>query len=52
MLDPEAFFKEQRERLESQLLTEMKKEFERIIIKRIAKIEENEQLPDRAKVIL
>jgi len=49
-VDPEAFFKEQRERLESQLLTEMKKEFERIIIKRIAKIEENEQLPDRAKL--
>ena len=48
--DPEIFFKEQRERIETQLLTEMKKEFEKIIIKRIAKVKENEQLPDRAKV--
>lgn len=48
--DPSIFFKEQRERLESQFLTEMKKEFEKIIIKRIVKIKENEMFPDRAKL--
>ena len=49
-VDAEAFFKEQRNNIESQMLENMKNEYEKIILKRINKIKENDILPDKAKV--
>tara|TARA_X000000950_G_C13894654_1_gene652347 strand:+ start:10 stop:3015 length:3006 start_codon:yes stop_codon:yes gene_type:complete len=49
-VDAEVFFKEQKTNIELKMLENMKNEYEKIILKRINKIKENDLLPDKAKI--